>query len=135
MNYKFFRVAWPLLLFCFCFAQCKKQPIAKTELEKLPPITQTGAYTFGCLINGVAYIPASPGIIHQVIDVLYDPTFQGGQFIIKTKNIKDLNNKVYINLHADSISTTGIYQLGFKSKYWINYDSNNCTYSNYYENR
>ena len=26
----------------------------KTELEKLPPITQEGRYTFGCLVNGKA---------------------------------------------------------------------------------
>lgn len=29
----------------------------KTELEKLPPATQTGANTAGCLVNGVAFLP------------------------------------------------------------------------------
>jgi hypothetical protein len=28
----------------------------KTELEKLPPITQSGKNTFGCLVNGKAYV-------------------------------------------------------------------------------
>ncbi|NCU05172.1 MAG: hypothetical protein GXC73_14425 [Chitinophagaceae bacterium] len=28
-----------------------------SELDKLPPATQTGANTFGCLINGKAYLP------------------------------------------------------------------------------
>ena len=28
----------------------------KTELEKLPPITQTGKTTFGCLVNGKAFV-------------------------------------------------------------------------------
>jgi hypothetical protein len=37
---------------------CKKNKNEpETELEKLPPITQTGANTFGCLVNGVAWLP------------------------------------------------------------------------------
>lgn len=31
-------------------------PKPKTELEKLPPITQEGKNTFGCLINGKAFV-------------------------------------------------------------------------------
>lgn len=48
-----------LLLTTFVISCCNKgddeQP--KTELEKLPPATQTGANTAGCLINGVAFLP------------------------------------------------------------------------------
>ena len=40
----------------FSSLNCKdKEP--KTELEKLPPATQTGANTAGCLVNGVAFLP------------------------------------------------------------------------------
>lgn len=28
----------------------------KTELEKLPPITQEGKNTFGCLVNDIAWV-------------------------------------------------------------------------------
>ena len=46
-----------LLLVTFAISCCNKgdddQP--KTELEKLPPATQTGANTAGCLVNGVAF--------------------------------------------------------------------------------
>jgi len=34
----------------------RDQPKPKTELEKLPAATQTGAYTFGCLVNGKAWV-------------------------------------------------------------------------------
>ncbi|MFY7939018.1 MAG: DUF6252 family protein [Flavobacterium sp.] len=47
-----------LLLTTFAISCCNKdddQP--KTELEKLPPATQTGANTAGCLVNGVAFLP------------------------------------------------------------------------------
>jgi hypothetical protein len=39
------------------FANCKKTETPLTELGKLPPITQTGANTFGCLVDGVAWLP------------------------------------------------------------------------------
>lgn len=48
-----------LLLFAiFALSCCNKdndQP--KTELEKLPPATQIGANTAGCLVNGIAFLP------------------------------------------------------------------------------
>ncbi|MBS1559873.1 MAG: hypothetical protein JST69_14225 [Bacteroidetes bacterium] len=37
----------------------KSDPKPLTELEKLPPATQSGKYTFGCLINGKAFVPKS----------------------------------------------------------------------------
>ena len=44
------------MLMLLCAASCKKPKpsTALTEIEKLPPITQTGANTFGCLVDGVA---------------------------------------------------------------------------------
>lgn len=36
------------------FSSCEKE---KSELDKLPPATQHGANTFGCLIDGEAFIP------------------------------------------------------------------------------
>jgi hypothetical protein len=38
---------------------CESNPTPKTEIEKLPPITQTGENTFGFLLNGAAKIPRS----------------------------------------------------------------------------
>jgi hypothetical protein len=35
---------------------CKDDPAPKTELEKLPPATQEGKNTFGCLVNGKAWV-------------------------------------------------------------------------------
>jgi hypothetical protein len=48
--------------FLIVFIACDKDDNKpKTELEKLPPATQTGAQTFGCLIDGKAFIPAKFG--------------------------------------------------------------------------
>jgi hypothetical protein len=48
-----------LLLIIACaniFAACKKDKTEPTELSKLPSATQTGANTFGCLVNGKAWV-------------------------------------------------------------------------------
>ncbi|MBL7817796.1 MAG: hypothetical protein JNL70_22500 [Saprospiraceae bacterium] len=44
-----------LLSLCFIMSKC---PDDTPKLEELPPITQTGAGTFGCLVNGKVWIPS-----------------------------------------------------------------------------
>lgn len=49
-----------IILTVFALSCCSKddQPnTPKTELDKLPPATQTGANTAGCLVNGKAFLP------------------------------------------------------------------------------
>ncbi len=45
-----------LLLITALFA-CKKDDDDQTPIEQLPPATQVGANTAGCLVNGVAFLP------------------------------------------------------------------------------
>ncbi|MCW3073458.1 MAG: hypothetical protein JWP69_527 [Flaviaesturariibacter sp.] len=57
---------------------CKKpKTVTRTELDKLPPVTQTGANTFGCLINGQAYIPKGSTGPQPNFYVIVDPSFNG----------------------------------------------------------
>ncbi len=49
-----------LLVFFGCLlisSSCRKQ-----QEDKLPPATQTGANTFGCLVNGNAWVPTGRGV-------------------------------------------------------------------------
>tara|TARA_R110002073_G_C9371447_1_gene572214 strand:+ start:845 stop:1168 length:324 start_codon:yes stop_codon:yes gene_type:complete len=48
-----------LLFLAFTLINCSKKDnlITLVEEDQLPPITQTGANTFGCLINGKVFIP------------------------------------------------------------------------------
>jgi hypothetical protein len=48
-----------LLLTAFTLSCCNNDDQPKTELEKLPPATQTGAQTIGCLVNGKAFVDNS----------------------------------------------------------------------------
>ena len=45
----------------------------KNEIDALPPATQTGANTFGCLVNGKAWVPSGKGLFS-------DKPLEGGYF-------------------------------------------------------
>ncbi len=46
-----------ILLSLTVFMGCKDDPQPQTELEKLPAATREGKNTFGCLVDGKAWIP------------------------------------------------------------------------------
>ncbi len=56
MNARLLKVGAYILM--LAFASCKS---CKKEVNPLPPETQTGANTFGCLIDGQPYIPNGSG--------------------------------------------------------------------------
>jgi hypothetical protein len=64
-KHKIFSKSLFILLFTtFALSCCNKEDnptIPVSELSKLPPATQTGAQTFGCLINGKAFVPPKFG--------------------------------------------------------------------------
>jgi hypothetical protein len=50
-----------IALFTMALLSCKKQPV--DQLSLLPVATQTGANTFGCLVNGKAFLPKTSGFL------------------------------------------------------------------------
>jgi hypothetical protein len=81
---------------------CKKTDSLDAELAKLPPITQTGANTFGCLVNGKAVTPNSSCInCPPPLEGGYDPS-PNGQFSLRC--YFDNGNKS-IGFGLDSIFT------------------------------
>jgi hypothetical protein len=49
-----------LSLFLVIVTSCSKESIKQDPVAQLPPETQTGANTFGVIINGKVYIPRDP---------------------------------------------------------------------------
>jgi hypothetical protein len=95
-------------------ASCRKtkpDDIPKTELEKLPPITQTGANTFGCLVDGVAWLPngSKPQTGGPNIQVYVDPTFQGGRFSVSGNKYKEPNQ--FISIGSAKCTSLGLFNL------------------------
>lgn len=99
---------------CSIFAGCKKDKTDTplTELEKLPPITQTGANTFGCLVDGVAWLPngSRPQYGGPNPDVYVDPTFQGGHFGITAHQYKNFQSQV--GFGSGQYTNGGVYDIG-----------------------
>nr|WP_315174349.1 DUF6252 family protein [uncultured Flavobacterium sp.] len=72
-----------LLVTTFVLTSCDKDDNKpKTELEKLPAATQTGAQTFGCLIDGKAFVPPkfgtnAPSAFYQFVGGAYTLSISG----------------------------------------------------------
>ncbi|MBX9782896.1 MAG: hypothetical protein K2X48_06370 [Chitinophagaceae bacterium] len=79
-----------ILYTCLCFvllsAQCKKSKQPNTDTPGLPPATQIGANTFGCLVNGVPWLPQGNNGGGNNLSIYYDPLFNNGVFDIAAYN-------------------------------------------------
>lgn len=95
----------PLLLM-----HCKKND--PDPIDQLPPITQEGKNTFGCLLNGKAWTPkGNDGTSNYRVS--YDPTYRKGTLNIFTYRYTNRNSKdeQVIGIYSDSLTTPGTYPL------------------------
>ena len=129
-----------LLLFStiiLCSSQCKKNKTNPplTELEKLPPITQTGANTFGCLVDGVAWLPngRKPQNGGSNIQLYVDPTFQGGAFYVTGHQYNNFQSK--ISFGSGGCTTGGLFDISlpFQSISYNRFNNtvNTCEFSSF----
>ncbi|PZE15582.1 hypothetical protein DNU06_17335 [Putridiphycobacter roseus] len=103
-------------------AKCTKTTIEptppKTPLEQLPAATQTGANTFGCLVDGEVYIPKG-NFSYKAIDL--PSYFAGnGNLGVSVRNVKDFEKWIYIFIK------NGVYSKGIYTD--IAYHSSNSNY-------
>lgn len=75
--------------------ECKDDPKPLTELEKLPPATQVGKNTFGCLVDGKAWVTGSS------IDV--DAFYQEGVLSITAVNSEN-TEIIFIYMYEVNLS-------------------------------
>ena len=103
----------PLLLAALLgLSQCKKND--PDPVSQLPPATQTGANTFGCLVNGQPWTPrGSDGTSNYTVS--YDQNIYSGSLEVKVYRLSGGFGQ-FINFGCDSISTTGIYSLNRPSR-------------------
>ena len=97
-----------LLLVIFTFFNC-----SNNEQDQLPPISQTGANTFGCIINDKVLIPKDGIGVPQPkgITVKYRTN---KNFIIDAANLKDTNgDRIY--LYVNNLTSTGTYSFGLSN--------------------
>lgn len=99
------------LIFTTSIAGCKKASTVKDELAKLPPATQVGLNTFGCLVNGKAWVAqrddCAPFICDPAFKMLYNGD-NGGSLSVFAKKI--INNSSYaITIGTDSLNFKNIF--------------------------
>ena len=81
-----YKIIITCLLFVILNTQCEKDTPDPNNIPGLPPATQIGANTFGCLVNGVPWVPSgSNGTANLSID--YDPGINNGIFSISALNV------------------------------------------------
>jgi hypothetical protein len=91
-----------LLSFTLLASSCKKQPV--DQLSLLPSATQTGANTFGCLVNGLAFTPGGKGLIDgPVLSCKYGLYANGYFFNLNASRKDHSGNFTAVSIQTDSL--------------------------------
>lgn len=104
------RISWLLLPLCVLLGCHKNEP---SPVEQLPPATQTGANTVGCLLNGQPWAPVGNGTSKNFF-IDYDTGYPGGLFNLSVE--KDLGNNASprpqtLSIYVNPLPRTGAYLL------------------------
>lgn len=98
-----------LLLFILLSAStCKKQNTLEMELAKLPPATQTGQNTFGCLVNGKAWVAQNKDCFPYCdpsFKMYYDDAHAGNLLIIGIlqHSKQSINQRIGIGIDSTNL--------------------------------
>ena len=112
-----------LLTFFILILACKDKD-SPNPVDDLPPETQTGQQTFGCIVNGRAWVPSVPFPLNRLTVDYYH-----GTIAIKARLKKDGRDQL-IYLSRDSLVTNGNYFLYdglYKQAQLYDFNSN-CTF-------
>lgn len=99
------------LIFCLLLAQCKRDTPTPSAVDTLPPATQLGYHTFGCLVNGQALTPTLQ-LLSNFYTLVYDPTYAGGSIQIKVQNYTgstSVKRLRYLTIGVANVTHTGMY--------------------------
>jgi hypothetical protein len=145
MKHLFFKTT--ILLFALTLSNCENND----PQDQLPPITQTGANTFGAIVDGRGFVPAdSPSGIPGSSNFKGLQSFVGNDFINSSGNDKwtilvgnfEINPSIYLFIYIPSLLNINVNQTIGKSDGFENSDlqkphiychinGNNNTYLSY----
>lgn len=106
---------------CVIIVSCKK------DVDELPPITQTGANTFGANVNGELWVPAGFGIAQTSpkLEVRYLP---GRDIIINARNFSSSPTETEFEIYLRNVTTPGVYLLNTTTGKYPNSSGNYAYY-------
>jgi hypothetical protein len=123
------------LIFSLCFVACKKHK-HQTPVDQLPPATETGANTFGFLLNGQPWTPKGWNGSTSNLSVSVDDSYKNGTFNITAYKISGDSDKEYLALGlADSLNFQSIpatLQLR-KPLFGLVYTNGSCIYDGFFD--
>ena len=121
MKHLFLKTA--ILIFTFTFFNCENKDLQ----DQLPPITQTGANTFGAIVDGRAFTPAdsfssTPGTPKfKGLQVYVGNNFKNSngddKWTILTGNFK-INPSIYLYIYIPSLKDLSTNYIVLISKYF-----------------
>jgi hypothetical protein len=126
------QISFVLLLLWLCIASGCDWFRRKDPETQLPPETQTGANTFGCLLNGKVWLPEGfrGPLVSPNFEVVYDPTYKEGWLSVNAFQYLD-NETIGIGISGASIAQIGTYPLNkpvVEPARAAGYSSNACEY-------
>jgi len=147
------KLIYAVLILGFISSSCKEKEIIQID-KRLPPATQSGQNTFGCLVNGEVWLPQGedPG---WVALVAFGSRWGEGLVVSFSENLERplpfqhaLSIRAYqdsvrkngssLNIRMDQVRDTGIYTLGPAIEFdetstegILSYGSINATVSTY----
>lgn len=105
MKFKHLLILLSLFFIALTASDCKKHKLGN-PVDQLPPETQTGANTFGCLVNGKVFLPKGPSlspILTCYYQYIYYPSPVGYVFQVAANNKSDKFFFQSINIGSDSL--------------------------------
>ncbi len=101
---------FPLILASLIFisltaSECKKHKTGN-PIDQLPPETQIGANTFGCLVNGEVFLPKGPSlnpILTCYYQYIYYPSATGFVFQVAGRDNSNSSILNSLNIGCDSL--------------------------------
>lgn len=118
------KIFFLIVTLCILSSCSKDDNKPKTELEKLPAATQSGANTVGCLLDGKAFLPGNytnaKHCFYQIVDSEYyfhvslNNTI-GDDFFgiaLNTNEVKIFENQTFDLFENESGNTFGSYTFG-----------------------
>ena len=124
------------LLLCLSAAVLTATACEREDLDpvdQLPPATQTGANTVGCLLNGQPWTPVGNGTSKNFF-IDYDPTLGKGVFALSAERyLADFPRDESLVIFANPFKNAGTYNLGDPLVTRAGFNSPQC--SCYYNSR
>ena len=88
----------------------------QNPIDQLPPETQTGANTFGCLVNGQVFKPGGAQLSGGSLQCNYQFLNGSYYFILSGRNRSGTNPLTSVNLYTDSLPITQGLKLVLKNR-------------------